>query len=59
MNNLEEKYMSYNPKDIVFNNARVCFNEKNQCWIAPGKYKLNRSQAEKLAVKIDQIMVKK
>lgn len=58
MNNLDEKYLSYNQKDIVYQNARVCFNEKFQCWVAPGKEKITRLQAEKLAVKINDLISK-
>lgn len=58
MNNTDERYMSYNPKDIVCNNARVCFDEGSRCWVAPGKSKLTKAQAEKLAVKMDKLMGK-
>jgi hypothetical protein len=56
MNNLDERYMTYNPKDKVSGNARVCYNEGKQCYIAPGRIKITERQAERLLVKMAAIM---
>jgi len=56
MNNLDERYMTYSPKDKVSGNARVCYNEGKQCYIAPGRIKITERQAERLLVKMAAIM---
>jgi len=59
MNNCDERYLSYNPKDKADKNgsgARVCYNEMQRCWIAPGRIKITALQAERLVVKMAVIM---
>jgi len=56
MNNCDERYLSYNPKDKVSGNARVCYNEMHKCWVAPGRIRITERQAEGLLVKMAEIM---
>ena len=42
MNNCDEKYLSYNPKDVVDGGARIPYSERDRCWIAPKAKKINR-----------------
>lgn len=56
MNNLDERYMTYNPKDKVSGNARVCYSEGRQCYIAPGRIKITERQAERLLAKMAELI---
>jgi len=56
MNNCDERYLSYNPKDKVSGNAVVCYDEGKKCWVAPGRIKITERQAERLLVKMAAIM---
>ncbi len=57
MNNLDEKYLSYNPKDRVEGRARVPYNESKRAWAAPGGGIITtKAKAQDLAARINSLM---